>query len=194
MKRKIVIIKGFSKTKEELTHDRAIIDLYKRYFNSKSGGVYDIDNEIILLEEPSLSELNGYEREINNSDSLIVVLLGHGASIGGKQIFQLQEKLIIHPGQLDFSVPKQLFIIESCRNIYDEIIEVEDLNGLIPKFENGGKIRRPKTEEEAKECYNEELRSIENEITYLFASSIDEPAKNYYFIHYLIKISSVVLI
>jgi hypothetical protein len=189
MKRKVLIIKGYSKSDEELTSDRQIIYLYKKYFASKAGGVYDKETEIIILEEPTLEELKIYETELNSLDSLIIVLLGHGANKDGKQIFQLQEDLLIQPGQLQYTVDKQLFIVESCRDVIDFNIEIEDLNDLIPKFRYGGKIRMPKTNEDARNVYNEALKELGNETTYVFASNIGESASNYYFIHYLLKVS-----
>lgn len=189
MKRKVLILKGYSKNDIELTYDRQIIELYKKYFSSKAGGVYNIRNEILVLEEPTLQQLKKNDDEINSLDVLIIVLLGHGANIDGKQIFQLQKNLLINPGQLQYNVNKQLFIIESCRNIIDINIEIANLNGLIPKFKFGGIIRKQKSISEAKNTYNNEISKIENETTYLFASNIGESAENYFFINNLIKIS-----
>ncbi|MCC5923904.1 MAG: hypothetical protein JJT77_08965 [Crocinitomicaceae bacterium] len=189
MNRKVLILKGYSKSEDELTNDMQIIELYVKYFASKAGGVYDNESEMLILEEPTLEELKKYDTELNDLDSLIVVLLGHGANKGGKQIFQLKENLLIQPGQLQYKVDKQLFIVESCRDIIDFNIEIEDLNGLIPKFKYGGSFRKPKTNEEAKNVYNDVLKNLGKETTYVFASNINESAFNYYFIHYLIKVS-----
>lgn len=75
-------------------------------------------------------------------DFRIIELLGHGGNKNGKQIFCLQEESHIYPGQLVFSASKQLFIIESCRDIGDFQIKVKDLNGLIPKLRYGGLFNR----------------------------------------------------
>ncbi|MCT4579799.1 MAG: hypothetical protein N4A35_00150 [Flavobacteriales bacterium] len=189
MKRKVLIIKGYSKDKIELTNDRQILELYTKFFASNAGGVYDKKSEILTLEEPTLEELKKYDTELNDLDSLIVVLLGHGANKEGKQVFQLKKDLFIQPGKLTYEVEKKLFIVESCRNIIDFNINIEDLNELIPKFRHGGVISMPKTKEQAKDLYNNFLMELDSEITYVFSSNIGESAYNYYFIHYLIKVS-----
>jgi hypothetical protein len=122
IKRRILIIKGFSKTKTELENDRKIIELYKDYFSSKAGGVFDKDKEIFVLEEPNI-ELLQSNPEVEGCDYLIVVLLGHGANKDGIQLFQLSEDVLINPGQLQFPIDKQLFIVESCRDIFNNECE-----------------------------------------------------------------------
>ncbi|MEG0692352.1 MAG: hypothetical protein RR444_04645 [Oscillospiraceae bacterium] len=189
MERRVLIIKGFSKNELELKNDCAIIKLYSDYFSSKAGGCYDTSNEIIILEEPTTEEIKKLESEFANLEFLIVVLLGHGANKDGKQIFWLAEDTYIYPGQIIFETKKQLFIIESCRDLIDFEIEVSDISSMIPKFRYGGVINRPKTVAEAKKAYNDALTKCKEDITYLFASSIDESAKGYYFIHTLIKAS-----
>ncbi|MDN3687235.1 caspase family protein [Cyclobacterium jeungdonense] len=188
MFRKILLIKGFSVNDSELINDRKILELYKKYFASNAGGVYE-STEIVALEEPSIETIDRFNDENQFLDSLIILLLGHGGNRDGFQIFWIQKELYIFPGQLNFSSKKQLFIVESCRDIIEFDLLVEDLNGLVPKFKDGGKIERPKTSKASKIKYNDEIDRIENGITYLFASSISESAYEYYFVQYLIIVA-----
>ena len=188
LKRRIIIVKGYSKTETELENDRKIIELYKDYFSSCAGGVFNKNKEIIVLEEPEATLLENHP-EIHGSDYLIVVLLGHGANKDGHQVFQLSEHVIINPGQIQFPVLKQLFIIESCRNVFTDRIEVQSLNNLIPKFKYGGRIDRRKTKEEALNLFNREIVNSDQGTTYLFACNVGEAAYEYFFIEYLIRVA-----
>lgn len=189
MERRVLIIRGVSKNELELKNDRAIIKLYNDYFSSKAGGCYNPSNEIVVLEEPSIEEIRNLNSPFTHIDFLIVVFLGHGANKDGLQIFWLSNNVFIFPGQISFDIKKQLYIIESCRDVIDDEIDVVNISSMIPKFKYGGVFNRPKTLEEAKKVYDEALSICEEDTTYLFASSIDESAKEYYFIHTLIKAS-----
>lgn len=146
-KKRILFIKGYSKTSVELINDRKIIQLYIDFFTSNAGGAFDFDSEIIVLEEPDIDIINNLN-ELNSIDYLIIVLVGHGASKDGIQIFQLQENTLINPGQIQFSSPKQLHIIESCRNVIDIELDIKRINRLVPKYAYGGTVRTPLTREE----------------------------------------------
>jgi len=48
--KRILFIKGYSKTSVEIINDRKIIQLYIDFFTSNAGGAFDFDSEIIILE------------------------------------------------------------------------------------------------------------------------------------------------
>ncbi|QZT36628.1 hypothetical protein K5X82_15455 [Halosquirtibacter xylanolyticus] len=187
MKRRILIIKGQSNSINELKNDKKYISCYIDYFKSHAGGCYE-DDEIISLEEPSLNEIKIHNRDIDSSDSLIVLLLGHGATSNGKHVFQLQKNVIINPGQLIFKTRIQLFIVESCRNIINKI-SVKKINNTTPKFKYGGLFdldKRPKTKHEVIEAYNKAISASNDGCTYLFSANVNQEAYNYYFLRYLV--------
>ncbi|WP_047451132.1 hypothetical protein [Alistipes sp. ZOR0009] len=185
MKKSILIIKGFSKNEIELINDRKIIQLYIDFFCSNAGGAFDLDTEIYVLEEPEIRELTKLD-VLNDLDYLIILLIGHGANKNGTQIFQLQEKTFIQPGQLQFECKKQLHILETCRNVIDFELDIQRLNRLIPKYAYGGYIKRPLTREESIAKFDSAIKSSKDGVLYLFAASIDESASDYLFLKSLI--------
>jgi len=188
MKRSILIIKGHSKTEVELTNDRKIIQLYIAFFCSNAGGAFDFDNEILIYEEPYIETLNKLDI-LNTLDYLVVLLIGHGANKDGIQIFQLQEKLFVQPGQLQFQCTKQLHIIETCRDIIDFELDIKRINRLIPKYRYGGVVKRPLTREESQLKFNQAIDECNTGTTYLFAANIGESAYGFLFLQLLIDIS-----
>ena len=188
MKKKVLIIKGYSKTEIELINDRKIVQLYVDYFTSHAGGVFDFDTEIIYLEDPTLETIQQLDF-LNEEDYLIAILVGHGANKDGIQIFQLQEDLFIQPGQIQFNCKKQLFILETCRDIIDFELDIQRINRLIPKYKYGGVIKAPLTREQSLEKFNEAIKASPEGTLYLFASSIDESARGYLFLKLIVDIS-----
>lgn len=188
MKRNVLIIKGYSKTATELLNDRKIIQLYIDFFNSNAGGAFDFDNEILILEEPDIDIINNLT-QLNEISYLVIVLIGHGANKNGIQIFQLQENLLIQPGQIQFDCPKQLHIIESCRDVIDFELDIKRINRLIPKYKHGGIVKMPLTRDESIEKFNIAVKNSNNGILYLFACSINESAYEYFFLQVLIDVS-----
>ncbi|MHA8059542.1 hypothetical protein [Aquirufa nivalisilvae] len=186
MKKSVLIIKGHSKTEVELTNDRKIIQLYIDFFCSNAGGAFDLDNEILIYEEPDIETLNKLDI-LNSFDYLVVLLIGHGANKDGIQIFQLQENLFVQPGQLQFQCTKQLHILETCRNVIDFELDIKRINRLIPKYRYGGVIKRPLTREESQLKFNQAIDDSNTGTTYLFAANIGERAYGYLFLQLLIK-------
>lgn len=188
MTKSILIIKGHSKTEVELTNDRKIIQLYIDFFCSNAGGAFDFDNEIFIFEEPNIETLNNLDI-LNSLDYLVVLLIGHGGNKDGIQVFQLQEKLFVQPGQLQFYCKKQLHIIETCRDIIDFELDIKRINRLIPKYKYGGIVKRPLTREESLLKFNQAIENTNEGTTYLFAANIGESAFGYLFLQLLIDIS-----
>lgn len=188
MNKSVLIIKGYSKTATELSNDEKIIQLYVDFFSSNAGGVFEPTTEIFYLSEPSLEDLKK-TTNLNSKDYLIVVLVGHGAHKDGSQIFQLKKDLFINPGQIQFSCPKQLHIIESCRNKIDFDLDIKRINKLIPKYKYGGWIKRPLTKQESLEKFNQAIESSNDGVAYLFACDIDEKAFNYYFLQLMVDVA-----
>jgi len=188
LEKKVLFIKGYSKTATELINDRKIIQLYIDFFTSNAGGAFDFDSEIIILEEPTIETLNTLT-ELNNIDYLIVVLVGHGASKDGIQIFQLQENVMINPGQIQFSCPKQLHIIESCRGVIDFELDIKRINRLVPKYAYGGTVKAPLSREESAQLFNSAIEKADEGSLYLFACAIDESAHNFFFLQVMVDIA-----
>lgn len=188
MNKSVLIIKGFSNNEEELVNDRKIIQLYIDFFASNAGGCFDSDTEIFVFEDPDLDTIKSL-KFLNTNDYLIVVLVGHGATKDGVQIFHLNETTIIQSGQIQFDCKRQLHIIESCRNILDIEIDIQRFNDLIPKYKYGGVVLRPLTREESLKKFNDLIRTSKEGTTYLFASSLDESAYGYYFLQELMNTS-----
>ena len=184
MNRKVVIIKGFSTSDAELDTDRYYAKQYFNFFVSNSGGAY-FEEEILYLEDITTKEFHELEN-LQNFDYLIFVLIGHGATQNNNQLFQLNENEIIKAGQFETNTKKNLFILEICRTKTDNVYTV-DLTQKIPKFEQGGILRKPIGREKARQIYNELInRSI---IIICYACSKNEVAINYYFSFWLIQIA-----
>lgn len=188
MKKAVLIIKGYSKTDIELKYDREIIQLYLNFFHSNAGGAFDFPSEIEILEEPDIGSINNLKK-LNELDYLIVILIGHGANKNGTQIFQLQKDVFIYPGQIQFKCAKQLYIIESCRDIINLELNITQINKLIPKYKYGGKILPPLTREESLEKFNAAIELSNDGILFLFAADIGESAYNYFFLQKMIDLS-----
>jgi hypothetical protein len=188
MTKSILIIKGHSKTEVELTNDRKIIQLYIDFFCSNAGGAFDFENEIFIFEEPNIDTLNNLD-VLNSLKYLVVLLIGHGGIKDGIQVFQMQEKLFVQPGQLQFYCKKQLHIIETCRNIIDFELDIKRINRLIPKYRYGGVVKRPLSREESLLKFNQAIENTNEGTTYLFAANIGESAFGYLFLQLIIDIS-----
>ncbi|MCB2380432.1 hypothetical protein LGH70_22760 [Hymenobacter sp. BT635] len=188
MNRKIIFIKGYSKTEVELSNDRNIIQLYIDFFCSNAGGSYDFDRDIAICEEPSIEQLQQLML-IQGCDYIITVLVGHGANQEGVQVFQLSETTLIHPGQIHFQCNRQLYIIETCRNTITTNLDIPRLNNLVPKYKYGGIVKWPRTSEEAYKAYEGALVESKKGSVYLFACDLDQSAYNYFFIKTLIDVS-----
>lgn len=187
MKKSVLIIKGHSKDDIELDNDRKIIQLYKDFFHSNAGGCFE-DDEIFILEDVQVEDIRKMSF-LNERDYLIIVLIGHGANQNDTQVFQLSEKVLIYPGQIQFECKKQLFIIETCRNIIRKELDIFEINDLRPKYKYGGTVQHPLTKEEALQRFNNTILNSTDGITYIFACDIDQSAYNYYFLKLLIRYS-----
>lgn len=186
MNRQVIIIKGYSKTDEELGMDRYYAERYSTFFNSKAGGAYEPD-EIKYYEDVNAKELSEYLSGLDLNFA-VLVLIGHGATQNDNQLFQLNETEIIKAGQLVLDIEKQLIIIESCRSDIQSVYTV-DLNDKIPKFKYGGIVRAVISRPQARALYDEQLEKCGSGIVVCFACSNDETAKNYYFSLVLIQIA-----
>lgn len=184
MKRHVFIIKGYSKTHQELELDRFYIKKYYDYFSSISGGAFE-DKEITHFQDITTSDLNNAIADLE-FDYVIILLIGHGATQNNNQLFQLNYSEIIRAGQLNIKADKQLFLFESCRTQID-IIDTVDLNDEIPKFQSGGVLMMPIERRKARELFEEQLKKCGDGVVVCFACSSKEVAKNYYFSSVLIR-------
>src|ERR1700741_2254590 len=112
MTRKAILIKGFSKSTQELKDDMLFIHYYERFLKSKAGGAWK-KSEIIIIQDPTVRDLKEIAKNIS-CDYVLTVLIGHGAIKDDYQIFKVNSKETIKPGQLIFNAPKQLILVESC--------------------------------------------------------------------------------
>ncbi|MFL0076984.1 hypothetical protein [Tenacibaculum maritimum] len=188
MRKSVLLIRGYSKTDIELTNDIKVIQLYIDFFASNAGGAFDLESEIYVLEEPDLKTIRELSF-LNSLDYLIVLLLGHGANNQGIQVFQLQEKTFIQPGQIQFDCKKQLHILETCRGIIDFELDIKKINRLVPKYKYGGVFKKPLTREESRKRFDLAIENSEEEVTYLFAASIGEEANDYLFLRLIINVA-----
>lgn len=186
IKRKVYIIKGYSKTEQEKLDDEYFVNSYKEYFQLNCGGAYS-SKELICLYEPSLRELN---KSINKHklDFGILIFIGHGGTKNNNQVFKLNSDEVIKPGQLTLRTKKQIIILESCRDIVNEIQTV-DLADKIPMFEKGGIVRFPLTNAQSREIYDSHIKRCENGIMVCFACRQGESAYNFIFSNAIMQCS-----
>lgn len=178
MIRKILLITGYPQNEQDKNTFNLYLNYYYNYFKGNSGGAYD-DEEIIIYEQPKLSELKSLTKSLI-ANYAIIILIGHGAIANDNQAFKINEAEIIKAGQLELDIEKQLIIVESCRNIRNKIFLI-DLNDKLPKFRDGGTMRAPINRDQAKELYNNRIVKCNDGVTVCFACSKGESAWNYYF-------------
>lgn len=187
MKRQVLIIKGFSKDDKERQATEKMIGFYKAYFISNAGGAYE-ENEVVLMNDPQLKDITAlYEKDAPNY--LITILIGHGGIQDEVQLFKLNSKEIILPGQLELGVSKRLVILESCRTLVDNY-EVVKLDSIVPSYKDGGVIRKMLTKSRSKELYLEALSKCDDGLTVAFACGEDEKASSFYFSNKLIELAT----
>jgi len=184
MKRQVVIIKGKSYNDIQKQNFDDFGDRYADYFKSNAGGVFG-DTDIVSLTEPSVADIQQL-LTTSEVDYAILVLIGHGATQDGKQLFHLREKDIIQPGQIELPTKKQLVIVESCRSLQSNV-PVKAVTDQVPKFKSGGVIRIAMTKEKAKALYIEQVAGCKDGLVVCFACDEDEKASNYRFSHTLLE-------
>lgn len=178
IKRKVFIIKGYSKSQSELLDDEYFVNAYAEYFQLSAGGAYK-KKEIVYISEPSSKYLeNKLKRQ--RLDFCIIVFIGHGGTKNNNQVFQLNSKEIIKPGQFNLKCKKQIIILESCRVIADTIPTV-DISDTIPTFAEGGIVRDPLTIKQSREIYDSHIKRCDQGIMICFACGLGEAAYNYIF-------------
>lgn len=188
LKRQVLIIKGFSKDKDELKLDQEMVGYYADFFRSIAGGAYD-DDEITQLNEPSIEVLK-IKIEEEKSDFVVIVFIGHGATQSDSQLFQIRKGEIIQAGQLDLKASKQLIILESCREIVkDAKLPTINLSDKVPNYGKGGVFRPPINRIKAKYLYNNQIRICQNGIVICYACKKDEAARGFIFSKSLLQIS-----
>lgn len=184
MKRKSIIIKGFSKDSLELAMDKTYVKAYHDFFAKNAGGAYE-KSEIILMAEPTLANLQNELKE-EGIDYMIVIFIGHGANQEDSQLFHLNSTEIILPGQLDFSAPKKLLLLESCRTLTVAIPVIKQTN-KIAKFKGGGKIQSPLSRFKSRNLYNQQLQKCDDGMVICYACDLGESAYNYFFSNEVLK-------
>ncbi|OYX23237.1 MAG: hypothetical protein B7Z16_02885 [Algoriphagus sp. 32-45-6] len=178
IKRKVFIIKGFSKSSEESIIDEIFVNSYSDFFRLCAGGAYTSD-EVVYLSEPNHTYLkeNIYNQKL---DYGIIVYIGHGADQGNNQLFQLNAEEIIKPGQFTLNAEKQIIILESCR-VLAQFIPFVDLSDKIPVFEKGGILRNALKLQEAREIYDSHIKRCKEGIMICYACRIGEQAYSFMF-------------
>ncbi|MFN8116225.1 MAG: hypothetical protein U0W65_08930 [Bacteroidia bacterium] len=184
MERLALIIKGLSHNEDELIADREYVATYARFFNSIAGGAWD-DNEILILEEPSIPDLSELVNKLK-PDYAVTVLIGHGGIKDGSQLFLLSKDTVIKPGQFTLNIDKQLIIVESCRTDASSI-PFTDLENKIPMYKWGGYVRGQIDRQTSKYLFFEQLKSCDNGIVICNACSPYQTANNYYFSNSLLQ-------
>ena len=186
MDRLTIIIKGYSKTELELNSDREFVKKYLTFLTSNVGGAWDLEEEIIVLEDPTI-EILGQIVEDLTPDFVLLIMIGHGATQGDRQLFQINASTIIQAGQLALDVHKQLVILESCRTHTNGKIKTVDLNDRIPQFRNGGLVRSPRTKEDARNLYISVINECPNGLVICYPCNDNELASGYYFSFALLR-------
>jgi hypothetical protein len=186
VERRIIIIKGFSKTDQEKQLDIYYAEAYLSFFQLAAGGAY-LKDELIFMIEPTSVDLKIVITE-QRIDFGIIVYIGHGANQDDNQIFQLNEFEIIKPGQFTLNIGKQIIILESCR-VLTANIETVDLADKIPKFEKGGIVRLALTKDQAREIYDSHIKRCGDGIMIWYACGLGNEAYNFIFSKTLLELA-----
>ncbi len=185
MDKKVILIVGNPDDQDQENRFNDFISLYSRYFGSIAGGAFE-EEDILIYNQWTLSNI---ESELTSLelDYVIIVLIGHGGTHEGRHIIRLNDSEIIIPGQLPLDADKQLYIIESCRNIIERDIPVVDLN-RVARFREGGVLRLPITREVARERFDSQLQNTNNGITVCMSCSENQSAWGFFFSATLLKV------
>lgn len=186
MDRLAVIIKGFSKSTKELEMDRQYVGHYVTFLTSIAGGAWSTEEDILVLEDPTIHTLDEITDELK-PDFLLLILIGHGATQDDKQLFQINETTIIQAGQLALDVNKQLVILESCRTRSNTRIQIVDLKDRIPKFKYGGIVRSPINRVQSKNLHLSLLKECSDGLVICYPCGDNEVAASYYFSFALLR-------
>ncbi|MES2679412.1 MAG: hypothetical protein V4635_05980 [Bacteroidota bacterium] len=178
MNRLALIIKGHSRTEEETETDLSYVRTYYQFLNSIAGGAWD-ESEITFLDEPEIEDYAEIIRAVKPTYGL-TILIGHGATLDDHQLFQLNENIVVKPGQFVFDTDKQLIILESCRSNIEDIYWV-DLENKLPMYRYGGYVRGHITRQTSKDIFEYVLNQCDPGIVICFACSKNQAAYNYFF-------------
>ncbi|MES2808053.1 MAG: caspase family protein [Bacteroidota bacterium] len=188
MKRQILIITGHPHNETQKAQLQIVGKYYNEYFKSNTGGAYE-DAEITNLETPKVNEIQDLLKEDKKIDFAVLVLIGHGATQEGKQLFQINADEIINPGQIELTLKKQLVVVESCRVTAISDHPVVDVTDKIASFKDGGKIKFPISKAKSKELYNAGVEKCNDGLVVCFACDEDEKASKLHFTKALIEMS-----
>lgn len=178
MKRKAVLISGASKNDSEKALTNSYISVYEAYFKSNAGGAFE-DDEVLIAHEPDLKTLQELVAN-GRPDYAVSVFIGHGADQEEKQLFKINPTDIINLGELELNVPKQIVLIESCRNIRKNIPTVQVVDRIL-NFRDGGVFRVPISRAKAKSLFIEQVEACDAGLVVCYACGQDEKASNFYF-------------
>ncbi|PWJ30137.1 hypothetical protein [Sediminitomix flava] len=178
MEKKVILIVGHPNNVEEGKRFDYFTSLYKKYFMSIAGGAFE-GEDILEYKEQRLENIESELSKLN-ACYVIVVLIGHGGTKDEKHVLKLNNNEIIFPGQLSIGAQKQLYIVESCRNIIEGELPVVDLDS-VTKFKKGGVFRLPITREEARERFERYLQDTDDGIAICMSCSNDQSAYGFYF-------------
>jgi len=175
-----IVIKGYSKNEAEIRSDRAYVEHYVTFLTSVAGGAWNLEEELLVLEDPTIEDLETLIDELK-PDYVLLIMIGHGATQDEKQLFQINETTIIQAGQLALDVDKQLVILESCRAHTNGRIRTVDLRDRPPRFKYGGLVRRALTLDESRDLYNAVIDECENGLVVCYPCDDNEVATGYYY-------------
>lgn len=115
---------------------------FYRYVTSSIGGAY-LEEEIIYLKHPKVSDVKYALSRIRNSDIATIYFSGHGARAGNKDFICLNHKEYFPVTSLITNSKRHLIFIDACRTPMDSFIgDVMVGAGYDFSMENPGLARR----------------------------------------------------
>lgn len=161
-----------------LTNLEADINKYKEFLMSPKGGAWEDKDEIKVFNNVPLSFLMDMRENIKDEkpDVALIIVTGHG--MYSKECrcrkFQLNKNEKVCEKNLVGIAPKEIFIWDSCSNIVNESIQI---NEKLTKQEVN-KIIEPNIYDTAKKIYAHKCKICEPQCIRLYASKINTSAQD----------------
>lgn len=175
MNKKILIISNPGEKDAENYCEGVNVDVreYISFFTSANGGAWNED-EIIILNKPTVSDLNKALYKLQNCEYSIIVFCGHGYySLHNDSTFlELQTDIEYNSSLLRSNTSKRTIILDCCRKIYNDLPSTFDESHVLMNFSNTMTISKSV----AREFYESELSKCHNAIILISSCSVDETA------------------
>lgn len=180
MNRKILIIINPGENEEDENYCAGVFvdaDNYNSYFQTSYGGNWS-ENEISILDRPTVAKVKKKLEELNRCDFSIIVFCGHGfySSKSKSNILELSRDNEIDALDLKKNVEKRIIILDCCRQVHAEYLT--EYFQKAKAFSESLDALLSLNPEECEKYYNIHIEQCNNQIIVCHAANIGEFAND----------------